>query len=437
VKVLAVALSLLLLIGAGGYFFRHDLTSAVSDLLPLGKSDSVPVLMIEPRSYRLAVPARGELLGLKTTPVLTPRIRTGSLKISRLVDEGVIVREGQVIVQFDPTEAQLTVEQSANQLSSFGFRIEKTEEDSRGELSVLEMDRLAAEMERLYAEGQIRRDEEIFSRWEIQESLMSAALAEFRKATIEEQVGLRQSLSAADLRILGIERGKAVVEMELAMETLDSLSLVAPETGVLVHMRTGMNPLEVGSEVWPGQPLMEVASLDRFRARLQVPETDIAGLRSGLPVTVILDAFPDRAFEGRMMQVARIAKQIQRGDPRKYFECDVLLEVSPDEIEMLKPGMSLRAEVEVDRRDGAFVLPKSALQRKEDGWVVFLSREGEYVETPVEILGSDHGFHLVSGLEEGDRVCLQHPFEQQRLVLPDFSAPSAPARTERFVINIG
>lgn len=417
-----------------GYFFRSDVTTFVSGVLTSRQPVPVPTLRLEPKAYRLAVPARGELLGLRTTPIPTPRVRTGSLKIARLVDEGTIVREGQVVVQFDPTDAELTLEQSANQVSSYGFRIEKTEEDARGELSVLEMERLAAEMERGYAEGQIRRDEQIFSRWEIQESLMSAALAEFRRATVEEKVDLRRSVSTSDLKILDIERGKAEVEMGLARETLEALSLTAPDTGVVVYMRPGMSPLEVGNEVWPGQPLLEVASLDRFRARLRVPETEVLGLRPGLAVSVVLDAFPDRVFEGRLMQVARIAQQIHRNDPRKYFECDVLLEVSVDEIEMLRPGMSVRAEVELDRLDGVFVLPKSALRRTDEGWSVFLSQAGDYVERPVDVLGSDHGFHLVAGLEEGDLVCLRHPFEKDRLVLPDFSAPSAPVQTQRFVV---
>ncbi len=433
-KVFLLALPPLLALTVAGYFFRSDVTTFVSGVLTSRQPVPVPTLRLEPKAYRLAVPARGELLGLRTTPIPTPRVRTGSLKIARLVDEGTIVREGQVVVQFDPTDAELTLEQSANQVSSYGFRIEKTEEDARGELSVLEMERLAAEMERGYAEGQIRRDEQIFSRWEIQESLMSAALAEFRRATVEEKVDLRRSVSTSDLKILDIERGKAEVEMGLARETLEALSLTAPDTGVVVYMRPGMSPLEVGNEVWPGQPLLEVASLDRFRARLRVPETEVLGLRPGLAVSVVLDAFPDRVFEGRLMQVARIAQQIHRNDPRKYFECDVLLEVSVDEIEMLRPGMSVRAEVELDRLDGVFVLPKSALRRTDEGWSVFLSQAGDYVERPVDVLGSDHGFHLVAGLEEGDLVCLRHPFEKDRLVLPDFSAPSAPVQTQRFVV---
>jgi HlyD family secretion protein len=433
-KVFLVALPPLLALTVAGYFFWSDVTTFVSGVLTFQQPDPVPTLRLEPKAYRLAVPARGELLGLRTTPVPTPRVRTGSLKIARLVDEGTIVRAGQIVVQFDPTDAELTLEQSSNQVSSYGFRIEKTEEDARGELSVLEMERFAAEMERGFAEGQIRRDEQIFSRWEIQESLMSAALAEFRRATVEEKLDLRSSVSTSDLKILDIERGKAELEMGLARETLEALSLTAPDTGVVVYMRRGMSPLEVGNEVWPGQPLLEVASLDRFRARLRVPETEVVGLRPGLAVSVVLDAFPDRVFEGRLMQVARIAQQIHQNDPRKYFECDVLLEVSVDEIEMLRPGMSVRAEVELDRLDEVFVLPKSALRRTDEGWSVFLSQAGDYVERPVDILGSDHGFHLVAGLEEGDLVCLRHPFEKEHLVLPDFSAPSAPVRTQRFVV---
>lgn len=434
-KKAGLVLLTLVVLGLGTYFMWAKVSDRVRGWLTPVDEEPVPTLTAEMRPYHLIVPGDGELLGLSTTPVMTPRVRTGSLKISWLVDEGQVVNAGQQIVQFDPTDAQLSLQQSQNLVESYDYRIEQTDEGSKGNISALEKDREAADLEVAFAQDQIRKDEDIFSRWDIEESLMSAALAKFRKTTVQSKVGLQHTVGEADLKILDISQEKAKVEMNMAKETLDALTLTAPEQGVLIYERRGLDPLEVGSEVWPGQPVLQIASLDKFRARVQIPEKEISGVRRGQDVTVTLGAFPAETFTGKVTRLARIAKQVDRDDPRKYFECDVLLDVPLDEMSKLKPGMSAHAQVHLGEYNDAFVLPRSSLIKKDTGWVVFLAeKDGQYVEKSVDILGSDHGFYLVRGLEEGMAVCLRHPFESQKLALPDFNAPAAPTRQERFVI---
>ena len=432
-KVLA-SLSVVAVVAVSGYFLWGQISERVQLLIRPPEAEPVPTVTVENRSYRLLVPSSGELLGLSTTPVMTPRVRRGSLKISWLEKEGKIVQQGTPLVEFDPTEAQLSLQQSENQVNSYSYQIDKSKGDADGEMTVLNLDEQAASEEVDYATGQIRKDEDIFSRWEIQESLMSAALAEFRKTTLGDKVGLRETVDKSNLKILSIDQQKAKVEMEMAQETLSALSIEAPSSGVLIYQRMGMDPLEVGTEVWPGQPIMEIAQLDKFRAKLQIPEKDVLGISPGQKVSVVIDSFPKETFTGAVSQVARIAQQIDREDPRKYFECNVLLSVPVEFMDQLKPGMSVRAEIELGDFSDAIVLPRSSLTKKDEEWVVYVSEPGGFREQTVEIIGSDHGFYLVKGIDPGTLVCLRDPFQSQKLVLPDFSAPAAPARMERFVI---
>jgi multidrug efflux pump subunit AcrA (membrane-fusion protein) len=411
-----------------------QISERVQLLITPQAGDPVPTVVVEGRSYHLVVPSSGELLGLSTTPLMTPRIRRGSLKVSWLEKEGRIVQKGSPLVEFDPTEAQLSLQQSENEVTSYSYQIDKSKGDAEGEMSVLNLDEEAAAEELAYATGQVRKDEEIFSRWEIQESLMSAALAEFRKSTLGEKVGLRDTLDKSNLKILSIDQQRARVEMELAQDTLSSLSIESPTSGVLIYQRMGMDPLEVGTEVWPGQPLMEVAQLDKFRAKLQIPEKDVLGIIPGQKVSVVIEAFPTETFVGEVSQVARIAQQVDREDPRKYFECNVLLDVPIEFMDRLKPGMNVKAEIELGEYSDAIVLPRSSLSKKDESWVVYVSERAGYREQTVEIVGSDHGFYLVKGIDPGTQVCLRDPFQNQKLNLPDFNAPAAPARQERFVI---
>lgn len=425
---------LTLVIGGGIYLYGEALVRSLAEQFVPVEMKSVPTLMLQKRPFHMIVPALGELKGYQTVPLVGPRVHRRALTIGWLVEEGSLIKKGDVVVQFDESEAQLALEQSDTEYSSFRYRIEQTEESARGEMEVLVLDQEAAEAELEFANQQIRRDEVIFSRWEIQESLMSAALADFKKKTTAEKGELQADVTESDLRILDIDKRKAEVEIEAAQDSLNKMVLVAPVDGVVIYKRYGIDRLEVGGTVYGGMAIMEIASLNQFRAIVQVLENDISGVEAGKPVRLRLDAFREMEFSGTVEKVARIAKQINREDPRKYFECDVLLEVPIEMMDRMKPGMRVVSEIEARRSDGGLLLPKSAVIKRDNAFFVYIRKGDDYQELPVKILASDHGFYEIDGIDEGLEVCLQHPFEDRQLVLPDFSAPRAPTQSQRYVI---
>jgi len=427
-------LAFILIGGAAGFYLRADMTRILSGYLRPAEEDPVPMLKVNERDYDVIVTADGELTGFQVTPVPAPRIRTGSLKIGWMVKEGAIIRKGDLIVRFDNSDAMLKLKENENSVDSVKSRITKSEEDGRSQKMVYGLDGRSAEMDLDFARKQIRNDAEIFSRWEIEESVISAALADYKKVNIEKKGSLNETLNKADLRMLGVDRRKAESEMALAKETLDSLELRSPVEGVVVYKRNSWNPIDVGSEVWSGQPLVDVANVSQFKARVNVVESDAASVDKGKSAQIALNSFPTRLFTGTITSVSTAAQQFSRRDPRKYFECEVVLDVPTEFLVKLKPGMKLRADIVVGSRKRAIVLPKSAVIKKNGGFSVFTGENGSYKEVPVKILDGDYGFYVLEGVRSGQQVCLQHPFEKQKLKLPDFSAPAAATQGRRFTI---
>ncbi len=423
-----------LTLAATGFHFRNEAVQWLSNYLKPQQEDPLPTMQLKKQNYNVMVTAEGELTGFQTTPVLTPPVRTGSLKIAWMADEGSLVRPGDVVVRFDNTDAVLSLEQNKNTLTSYGHRIGKAEEDSRSQMQVLGIERHQADLELNFAENQVRPDETIFSRWQIQEAIMSAALARYKTGNVENKRQLNQSLSQADLRILNIDSQKAQTEMNLAQQTLSSLEAKAPGEGVVLYRRFGFFQFQVGSDAWPGQPVLDIANLRQFKGKLQVVESDVAGVEKSKKVEVSLNAIPGRIFTGTIQQVATAAQQVARRDPRKYFTCEVVLDVPLELMKELKPGIRLTGKILVGHREGALVVPKSAVFKKESDFVVFVKQGDKYNENKVKILDTDHGFHVIEGTREGDEICLRHPYQKQKLHLPDFSAPSAATQNRRFVV---
>ena len=424
---------LILLASTSGFHYRDQALGWISSSLRPLQKDRVPTWKLRSQDYVVTARAQGELTGVQTTLVSAPRIQTRTLKIAWIEEEGTIAAAGDVVVQFESVETRLSLEENENTFTRYGHEIEKQKETSRSEMEILKMDGQEADLELTYAQNQVRKDENIFSQWEIQESIISAALARYKTGSIERKRELRQHLSQTNLRIKAIQQGKAEAEINLAQHTLSSLEARTPAGGVVLYRRWGLSQLKVGDEVWSGMPIVDIANLRQFQAQIRVSESDISGVEEGDPVKVVLNSFPGHTFPGKIKQVANVAAQISRQDPRKYLLCDVILDVPLEVMEQLKPGIQLVATIELSRRRGVLVVPKSAVIKKDSDFVVFVKRGEEYVEEKVRISGTDYGFYVIEGVEEGVEVCLQHPYDELKLHLPDLSTPPAPTQRPRFV----
>ncbi len=432
---IAVLILIVVALSLTGFYVKDRAVNIVSAYFKPAAEDPIPSVRAAVKAYTLQVGADGELTGLEMKQVQAPRIPRGSLKIAWLEKEGTIVAAGAPIVRFDNSDALLNLQQNQNTVATYESRISKSREDGRSQEEVFRIDRNAAELDLNYSERQIREDEEIFSRWEIEESIMSAALAKYKKGNIERRSSLNRTLSDADLNILGIESKKAGAEVKMAEQTLSSLEVPSPAAGVVLYKRIGWGRMvEVGTEVWPGMTLLEIADLNKFQGKLNVVESDIAGVEPGKKVRVDLDSFPGYQVMGTVTKVATAAQQFNRDDPRKYFVCDVVMDVPLDMMHRLKPGMKIRGEIEIANRPNSIVLPKSALIKKGSEFIVFVKKDEKYLERKVKIVDGDYAFYLVDGVKGGEEVCLQHPFEKQKLRLPDFSAPSPATQGRRFTV---
>lgn len=431
-------LGLAAVLATAGFLYGKMAWERVLAYFQPGEEDPVPTLRVRKQDYVVSVTASGEMTGFDTQTVAAPMVQwEGSMKVAAVAEEGTIVQPGDVLVKIDSTAAAQSLVQKRNTVRSFETQISRSGKDAETEARVMEYDRRLAEAGVAYADSHVRRDPDIFSKWEIQESILSAALARYRKENQERKGGVREELSRADRGILEIQRNKARARVTTVEEALSSMVVKAPIEGVIFHLAGWMSKLRAGAEVWPGQPLVEIASLRHFQGKLGVLETDITGIAEGTRVRATLDALPDVVLAGKVTRMGKVAEPLTEDDPRKFFTCGVTWDVDPGLLARLKPGLRFRAEIEVAVRRGAVVLPRCAVVKKDSAFTVFVKGGPKgYTERTVTLRDGDHGFFVVEGLREGEKVCLRHPFEKQKLRLPSFNAPSTTS-SRRVTIRIG
>jgi len=406
--------------------YREELRGRVTKAFVPTDEDPVPVARLTKEPFRLTVPAIGEIVGLGSTPVPTPNTRSGSLKVAWLIQEGTFVKAGDTLIRYDSTDARLNLERQQNTLDANQERSKLTTDKQTTDEKVLGLDRQDAEMQYDYVMTVLPEDETIFSKWEIIEAKIDAGFAKERVTFLNNKGKTQKRIARSDQQILAIERNQAQAEIGVAEQTLNSLELKAPSAGLVLWRRDHRRDPQVGDESFGGQILVEIVDLAVLQARVYVLERDGGHLAKGQEVVIRLDAVPEKEFHGQIRSASTLAAALERNSPLKYFTCDAQISDAGADLKRIRPGMSLKGEVILEKYDKCFVVPATAVTTKEKNDLVYVQQGSDFKAKTVKTGLSTHGQAVIlTGVEDGDVIALRNPFETRKLTLPDFSKASA------------
>ena len=266
------------------------------------------------------------------------------------VREGELVREGQVLVEIDPSD----VEGAVRRANAARASAQADLADAR-----VDVDKFTA----LTKTGAVPMDT-------------------LRKAEVRRQV--------AQARL---------AEAQAALETANAqrayTSITSPVDGVVVGRLR-----EAGDLATPGVPILEIEARNTLVFQTYVAESRVAQLDPAQPVRVSLDAAP-QGYEGRLLRV------VPSADPAtRRYEVKVSLPVAAG----LLPGMFGRAQFQVGE-DRPLTVPQAALTERGGLSGVFrVAADGQvefrWLRTRRQI---DGRVEVTAGLVDGDRLVLNPP----------------------------
>lgn len=142
----------------------------------------------------------------------------------------------------------------------------------------------------------------------------------------------------------------------------DQTRVTAPMAGTIIQKNVELGTVisSPTRDVSGGTVLFRMANLDTVQVQAMVDETDIGKVQPGLPVTITVDAYPNRPFEG---QVLKIEPQAQVQQNVTMFP--VLVNIG-NPGHLLKPGMNSEVEIHVGERRNALAVPNAALRTARD-----------------------------------------------------------------------
>ncbi|MBK5259200.1 MAG: hypothetical protein JJE51_06375, partial [Thermoanaerobaculia bacterium] len=229
----------------------------------------IPIYRVEPKPFVRRVTAEGTLKAVKATPIATPSEVRRPLKIGWIADDGSVVKSGDVIIRFDPTELENELLQGSEERATAGNKMTKTSSDASTTRTNLQRDARQAQSELETASRFKFDDAEIFSRYQQIESAVDQDLAGDKKQYAEEVLRVREGLARTDRDLIGIEDRKAGLRIRNAEQGLKALEIIAPFEGILVLQRDWRGELpRVGSTLWAGSPIGEIPELAEMKAEV-------------------------------------------------------------------------------------------------------------------------------------------------------------------------
>lgn len=178
---------------------------------------------------------------------------------------------------------------------------------------------------------------------------------------------------------------------EVAKLELSYTNIVAPISGVVAQ-----RIVKPGNLIALNAPVFRIVNNSHLEGVINAPEREMARLKAGLPLRMVVDAVPGKVFVGKVDRVAPVMDSASG-----TFRVVCAFKNAPE----LRPGMFGRIEVVYDQRQDALTVPRIALLEDEGEPAVYVVKDKQAHRTPVK-LGYTTGEYaeIRAGLKDGDRV---------------------------------
>jgi HlyD family secretion protein len=375
------------------------------------RSPTVPTVEVKYAEFLDSAQFRGEVKALKSLTISAPA-EAGDLQVVKVSPEGTAVKAGDIVVEFDKTKTQQDLAQYQSSLKSADAEIAQ----ARAQAKLAEEEDKTAVLKAEYAVEAAKLEaskQEIVSKIEGEEANLKLADTEQSLHEAETKQKSDQALNQATIKSNEQASTKAKYDVERAERALSQMTLRAPAAGTISLLQhwvgSSMSAYRPGDRAWPGAAIAELPDATTLRISARVDETERGRLSVNQPVTVQLNAIPDRQFTGHIDRIGEIASlDFSSGWPiTRNFILEIVLDQTDSRF---RPGITGEVTVVVDRVPNAIVIPAQAMFQRSGQNVAYVWRGGEFEERAIEV-GRRSGDKILvaKGIRAGDQVALRDP----------------------------
>ncbi len=301
----------------------------------------------------------GEVEAEVAQTVSVPRLPSWQTSLKWLAEEGSLVSKGDRVAELDTASFASDLDSKIEARAQAEEALRQHVEETRAELGEKEFDFLRRTKEYEVAKMNADIPPEIISLKELEERKLALERA---KTELEKSKTLFEATrrsKAAEQENLELDLAEKQRQIEIAERAVETMTLYAPTDGVLVlneHPWFGGRKLEVGDNVWVGFTIARIPDLQTLQIAADLFDVDDGKVKPGMPATVVIDAFPEKTFAGSVTSVSAVAEEEGGNSLRRMFR--VVVDIDGLDPDVLRPGLSARAEIETARIENATIVPR-------------------------------------------------------------------------------
>ncbi|MCH9644673.1 MAG: efflux RND transporter periplasmic adaptor subunit [Gammaproteobacteria bacterium] len=203
---------------------------------------------------------------------------------------------------------------------------------------------------------------------------------------------LDQAISQQDLDALKADVATKQAAVQSAQAALSKKQVLAPFSGVL-----GAFQVQVGDFVHAGDPIVTLVNLNELHANYNIAENLLPKLKNNQLVKIKVSTYPDKTFYGTVNFISPTINQATR---------TVAIQATvPNKDNLLKPGMFVHAEQQIEVLKNAIVVPEQAILADVKGYYVYKVVGNKAAQVYIKVGTRLNGrAQVLSGLSVGDEI---------------------------------
>ena len=369
-------------------------------------TSSSATLTVRRGTFTRTVRVAGITEAVRNAAAVAPRLagqNNSNLTITKLVASGALVKEGEVLVEFDPQDQNRAAFDRLTEFQDLEQQIRRVEAEQATAYAADETAMKQAENDVSRAELDTRKNR-VLPPIEADKNNLALEEAQARLTEVRQARALRRRTAAADMKILEIRRARMEQTLKHAENNATYMVIRAPFDGLAVvqpvFKGSAMTELQEGDDVRPGMPIVNVVDPKSMQVRARVSQVDRSLVAVGQAVRVTLDAYPGVSFDGKVAQLAPLAITSSVTAAVRGFVA--LISVSGSDT-VLMPDLSAAVDVTVQQRENVLALPRESVAVDKTGAWVRVKQGGSFVRRAVTVgeIG-DLQVIVASGVAEGE-----------------------------------
>jgi HlyD family secretion protein len=310
------------------------------------------------------------------------------------VQAGDDVRQGDILLELDPTRQELSVQQ---QKAAYDAAVASRMVVAEGDVATAAARYAQAQAEATYLEEYFKRQTLLFEAGGLSEMNFLAARRDAQVAVAKMQAAGSdyQSANNGRLKLAYAQEAQAKAQFELGVQLLRDMALRAPFDGKILKVL-----VNTGETVATGTPVVKMLQGDRgLHIELKIDESEVGKVRVGQEAFFSVAAQPDKLFKSSVREIGALVDNQSGTYAVALFYAQADRELLAD--------MTVSAQIVVAEYQDVIVVP-TAWTINEDSQVYVLVYSGGRARRSLiegRLLGD--GYFLVEkGLEPGEKIVL-------------------------------